>query len=312
MKFFTLAVRNFFILLFLSMSALTGMNGAVLGQSATIKITVNEAPITDRQISNRARLLQLERRGASNSERNRMAREELINEALQMQEATLLSQVPNESEVEAAYANIAQNMRISSDNLSRILRENGVNPDTLKDRLRASIAWGNVVRGTIAARVQISDVELEARAAAQASEADGFDYILKEILFIIPRGSGISNARRTAEANRYRRAFKGCESAVELSLSYTDAAVIDLGRRHATQLPDAISSQLARLDVGGITAPRVVENGVSMLAICSKTEARDLSFLTSELRQEVGTDLLQEEADKYLKELKAKASIVNR
>jgi len=312
MKFYTIAIRNIFALLFFTMAALAGMNASVVGQSATIKITVNEVPITNLQISNRAKLLQLERRGGSNSARNRMAREELIDEALKIQEATRLNQIPGENEVSNAYANIAQNMRISSDNLNRVLRENGVNPDTLKDRLRASIAWGNVVRGTIASRVQISDVELEARAAAQTSEADGFDYILKEILFIIPRGSGISNSRRTAEANRYRRAFNGCDSAVELSLSYKDAAVIDLGRRHATQLPDAISSQLARLDVGGITAPRVVENGVSMLAICSKTVARDLSFVTNEIRQEVGTDLLQVEADKYLAELRAKASIVNR
>ncbi len=312
MKFYTIAIRNVFALLFFTMAALAGMNASVVGQSATIKITVNEVPITNLQISNRARLLQLERRGGSNSARNRMAREELINEALQIQEATSLNQIPGENEVSTAYANIAQNMRISSDNLNRVLRENGVNPDTLKDRLRASIAWGNVVRGTIAARIQISDVELEARAAAQVSEADGFDYILKEILFIIPTGSGISNSRRTAEANRYRRAFAGCDSAVELSLSYKDAAVIDLGRRHATQLPDAISSQLARLDVGGITAPRVVANGVSMLAVCSKNVAQDLSFVTSELRQEVGTDLLQVEADKYLDELRDKASIVNR
>ena len=289
-----------------------GMNAGAMAQSATIKITVNEEPITDRQISNRSKLLQLERRGGSNSARIGMAREELVDEALKMQEARRLGRVPQESEVTTAYASIAQNMRISSDNLSRILRENGVDPDTLRDRLRASIAWGNVVRGTIGANLQISDVELEERAAAQTGKEDNFDYILKEILFIIPRGSGISSSRRTAEANRYRRAFKGCESAVELSLSYKDAAVIDLGRRHATQLPDAIASQLAHLDVGGITAPRVVENGVSMLAICSKTEARDLTFVTNQLRQEVGTSLLQEEADKYLAELRAKASIVSR
>jgi len=311
-KLVTRTIFSVIIIAMAGMAAISGMTTSAFAQSATIKVTVNEMPITDRQIATRAKLLQLERRGASNSARNRMAREELIDEVLKVQEAQRLNQMPSDGEVTAAYSTVAQNMRISSDNLNRILRENGVNPDTLKDRLRASIAWGNVVRGTVATRVQVSDVELEAKAASQATEADGYDYILKEILFIIPKGSGISNSRRTSQANRYRRAFKGCDEAIELSLAYTDVAVIDLGRRHATQLPDAISDQLAHLDVGGITAPRVVENGVSMLAICSKNEARDLSFVTSELRQEVGTDLLQVEAEKFLDELRDQASIVNR
>ncbi len=283
----------------------------VAAQAATIKITVNDVPITDTQIAQRAKLLQLERRGGSSAGRNRLAREELIDEILKIQEATRIGQAPTPAEVAQAYLNVSRNMRVSTDNLTRILNDNGVNSTTLKDRLRAAIAWGKVTGTVVSARVQISDIDLEARAAEQATEADSIDYILKEILFIIPQGSGISNSQRTAQANQYRRSFQGCDTAVELSLSYRDAAVLDLGRRHATQLPDPIANELARLNEGGITAPRVVSNGVSMLAICSKTVARDLSFATNELRQEAGNELLEAEAEKYLAELRDKARIVN-
>ncbi|HHB82316.1 MAG TPA: peptidylprolyl isomerase [Devosia sp.] len=283
----------------------------VAAQAATIKITVNDVPITDTQIAQRAKLLQLERRGGSSAGRNRLAREELIDEILKIQEATRIGQAPTPAEVAQAYLNVSRNMRVSTDNLTRILNDNGVNSTTLKDRLRAAIAWGKVTGTVVSARVQISDIDLEARAAEQVTEADSIDYILKEILFIIPQGSGISNSQRTAQANQYRRSFQGCDTAVELSLSYRDAAVLDLGRRHATQLPDPIANELARLNEGGITAPRVVSNGVSMLAICSKTVARDLSFATNELRQEAGNELLEAEAEKYLAELRDKARIVN-
>ncbi len=295
----------------LALLAVLVLAGTLPAQGASIVVTVNDTPITDVQISQRAKLLQLERRGSSSSARNRMAREELIEETLKLQEAARIGQTPSDAEVQDAFTNVARNMRISSDNLRRVLTQNGVNPDTLFDRLRAAIAWNKVTQTVVASRVQMSDVELEAQAAEQMTEAQSIDYILKEILFIIPRGSNISTSRRTAQANQYRRSFQGCDSAIELSLSYTDAAVIDLGRRHATQLPDALASELARLDVGGITAPRVVENGVSMLAICSKTVARDLSFVTQGLRQEMGTELLKEEAEKYLEELRDNARIVN-
>jgi len=303
-------LTNTFYAIFASLVLALALPQAAL--SATVKVTVNEAPITDVQISQRAKLLQLERRGNSASARLSMARKELINEELKMQEAKRLEMPPTDADVAAAFLNVARNMRISSDNLTRILTQNGVNPRTLKDRLRATIAWGNVTRSVVQSRIQFSEAELEQKAAAELTPADNIDYILKEILFIIPRGSNISAAHRTAQANQYRRSFQGCDSAVELSLSYRDAAVVDLGRRHATQLPDALAKEMARLNVGGITKPRVVSNGVSMLAICSKTAARDLSFTTNKVRQEVGNKLLKAEAEKYLEELRAKASIASR
>ena len=64
------------------------------------------------------------------------------------------------------------------------------------------------------------------------------------------------------------------------------------------------------MNVGGITKPRVVANGVSMLAVCSKAEARDLTFIKDNIRAETGNDQMKAAADKYLADLKKKARIV--
>lgn len=276
-----------------------------------IRVRVNETAITDTQIAQRAQLLRLEGRGSSASARLSMAREELIDELLKLQEAERLGIGVTDSEVDSAYAQLAQGMRISTDNLNRVLLDNGLNPSVLRERLRAQLAWNKISRAVIAPRVQFSEQELEQQAAEQLDDSDGYDYILKRILFIIPQGSNVSQSQRTAQANQYRNSFQGCDSAVELSMSYTDAAVIDIGRRHATQLPDAIAQELASLNVGGITQPRVGEDGVSMLAVCSKDAARDLTFVTGQVRQEVGSELLNQEAQAYLENLRSQASIVN-
>ena len=84
----------------------------------------------------------------------------------------------------------------------------------------------------------------------------------------------------------------------------------DVGRRHATQMPDALAAELAQLNVGGITKPRVVENGVSMLAVCSKEVSQDTSYIADNLRQTAGNGALKSEQDKYLAELRSKAQIV--
>ncbi len=285
---------------------------AATAQAQAVRVTVNGTPITDQMINERAQLLRIEGRGSSNSARTQMATEELIEDALKLAEAERIGVNVTSDQVDGAFTTIARNMNVSSSNLTQILTQNGVNPQTLRSRLQAAIAWQAVVQQAISPRVQISELDLDLQAAQQVQQTTSYDYILKEVIFVIPQGSGISASRRTAEANQYRSRFSGCDTAVDLVVQFNDAGVRDLGRRHATQLPEAVAAELARLNVGQITSPRVVEGGVSMLAVCEKAEARDLTFIKDELRQEVGTEALVAEADAYLARLRQQAAIVRR
>jgi peptidyl-prolyl cis-trans isomerase SurA len=275
--------------------------------AAGVKVTVNETPISDVQIAQRAKLMQLEHHPGNLT---KAATDELINEALEMQEAKRLKIEVSDADVDNAYLAIARNLKISQDKLTQVLAANGVGIDTLKNRLRATLAFNQITQAIITPRVQFSEAELAKEAATKVTAANSYDYILKQILFIAPGGKGAGG--RVGDANRYRARFKGCDSAVKLSESFRDAAVTDVGRRHATQLPEPIAAELGRLPVGGLTKPRVVAGGVEMLAICSKEEARDLTFITNQLRQTAGNDKLKAETDKYLADLKAKAKIVYR
>jgi peptidyl-prolyl cis-trans isomerase SurA len=283
---------------------LTMIAASAVPAAAAVEVTVNGTPITDVQIAQRLKLFALEGKSG-----RKAATDELIDEALKLGEAKRLGIEVSEAKVDEAYLSVARNLKVSSDNLDKILAQNGVSVATLKDRLRATLAWNEVTTMAIMPRVQISDLELEQQATAKLNSSNSFDYILKEVIFVMPGGKGSASAR-TAEANRYRQSFKGCDSAVPLSLSYTDAAVIDLGRRHATQMPEALAKELAGLNVGGITKPRVVETGVSMLAVCSKAVAEDTTFIKGGLQREVGTAALQVEAEKYLAEVRQKAQII--
>lgn len=290
--------------LFLGLLLMVGIAAPVA--AATVRVTVNQTPITDVQIAQRVKLLQLEGRGGGAT---KAATEELINETLMMQEAKRLGIAVTDAQVNDAILNVARNIKVSRDKLGQILNQAGVNIETLKDRMRAAIAWSQVTQAAVMPRVQISEAELERQAEGKVTAANSFDYILKEVIFVLPGGKGNASAR-TGQANSFRKQFQGCDSAVQLSTKFTDAAVIDVGRRHATQLPDAISNELAKLNVGGITKPRVVQGGVSMLAICAKEVAEDTTFIKGNLRQEAGNAAMKGEVDAYLKEIRAKARII--
>ncbi len=273
---------------------------AVSAEAATAVVTVNGQPITDVQVSQRLALYKIEGKNNRSAALN-----ELINETLQVQEATRLGFTVSEADIDDAVLDVARQIKVSASNLAKILTDNGVPMSTLRDRLKANIAWSKVTQTVVSSRVQVSEADIDAEAKKKLTAANSFDYVLKEVLFL-----GGDASKRTAQANQYKKSFAGCDSAVQLSLSYTDAAVRDIGRRHATQFPDALAQELAKLNVGGITKPRVVEGGVSMLAVCSKSTSEDTTYIANNIRQETGTKGMQAEADKYLAEIKAKAQIV--
>jgi len=279
---------------------LTLLSAALPASAAAVLVTINGQPVTDVQLAQRLALHKLEGKSSRKD-----ALEELINESVQLQEAERLGIKISESEIDDAVLEVARQIKVSASNLNKILTDNGVPMSTFRDRLKANIAWSRVTQSVVSSRVQVSEADIDARAKQKLTAANSFDYILKEVLFI-----GGNASKRTAEANRYKKNFAGCDTAVQLSLDYTDAAVRDLGRRHATQFPDALANELAKLNVGGITKPRVVENGVSMLAVCAKETSEDTTYIANNIRQDAGNTGMKAEADKFLAELKAKAQIV--
>ena len=281
---------------------LIGLTLSVMPALAATKVTVNGVPISDIEIAQRTKLLALEGGGGS-----KKAMEQLIDEQLQLQEAKRMNIVISDQQVDDAFTTVARNIKVSTDKLNQILQQAGVSKDTMRARLRAAIAWQQVSQMVVSSRVKISDLELDKAASAKLDQASSYDYILKEVLFISTTGNA---SARTGQANKYRAAFKGCDTAVQVSLNFTDAAVRDMGRRHATQLPEALAAELAKLNVGGITKPRVTEGGVSMLAVCAKNEARDTTFVKNKLRSEQGGEAMKTEAEKFKAELRSKAKIV--
>lgn len=283
------------------MGVVLSLAAALPAMAQNVRVTVNGTPITDLQIAARVKLFALE----GNNGGSRGATEQLIDEALQVAEAKRLGITVSNAQIDDALLQIARNMNVSQDRLVTMLQQGGVSTETLKDRLRAAIAWNGITERAIMPQVQISDLALDQQAATQLQEFQTFDYILKEIIFV-----GAGSSGRSGQANAYRSKFAGCDTAVDVSLGFTDAAVIDVGRRHATQLPEAVAKELAGLNVGGITKPRVVETGVSMLAVCEKTQAQDLTFIKGDLRAEQGNQALEGEVSNYLANLRANAKII--
>jgi peptidyl-prolyl cis-trans isomerase SurA len=180
------------------MGAVLTIAAAMPALAQNVRVTVNGTPITDMQVAQRVKLFALE----GNNGGQKGATDQLIDEAIQMTEAKRLGITVSNAQVDDAFLQIARNLNVSQERLAQMLQQGGINMDTLKDRLRAAIAWNGVTEAAIMPQVQISDLDLDQQAAGQLQAYQNFDYILKEIIFV---GQGSSN--RTGQANRYRRAL---------------------------------------------------------------------------------------------------------
>src|SRR5690606_19024328 len=126
--------------------ALTMMIGGALPAVAqNVVVMVNGTPVTDMQVAARVRLFALE----GNKTGRRGAIEQLVDEAIQLDEAKRLGITVTNTQIDEALLQISRNMNISQDRLVAMLQQGGVSTETLKDRLRAAIAWNAITEQVI-------------------------------------------------------------------------------------------------------------------------------------------------------------------
>ena len=71
-----------------------------------------------------------------------------------------------------------------------MLESRGVNPNTLKARVRADVTWQQIVRGRFGQQLTSNDKDIfEAEGKTSEQKEVGIEYTLHPITFVVPRNS---------------------------------------------------------------------------------------------------------------------------
>lgn len=290
-------------------AALVSAPGGLLAQG--IAILVNDQAISDYDISQRAKLLNLT--GAPGNARKR-AENELIEERLKEQEAKRLGISVSDDEINNALANIAQRTGTGTiSRLSQALGSNGINIDTLRDRFSAEIAWSQVVRRKFQREVRISDADIMAAIKGKGDEAEEqktIEYDITQVIVVVPNGA--SNAlvsQRKRDAEKIRANITTCSNVRSVASAFRDVTVREVGSRTRDQIDGALGDAIEGTPIGRSTAPNLQANGYELYVVCDKREVTGFeaarSPIESELRNEKGNIL----ARRLLRDLRADALI---
>lgn len=280
-----------------------------VGQTS-IKVIVNDAAITSYDIDNRYRFLRLTSRGGASRQQ---AIDQLIDEQLKSQEAKRRNVNISESEVDGAYANIASRAKLSPSKLTAALRQQGINPETLKNRIRADLAWNRIVRADARGALNVTEQDvldaLGKEAEDGAKETEIAEYKIQEIIFVIPAKSSKGYAdQRRREAEGFRGRFQGCDSSTELAKGLRDVVVRPTVRRNEQQL-QGYADMIKETPIGKTTRPQKITEGYQLLAVCSKKSIRGTSQESTKVRNELLNEQGQRFARQKLRDLRSGAMI---
>ena len=279
-----------------------------LKNNSSIAVLVNEVPITNYDIAQRRKLMEL---GGAKSN-TKAATNELIDEALQFYEARKRGLNVPEAQVEGAYASIAQNLKLSPSQLTKALASRGVDSASLKARLRAQVTWQYLVqkRTQQKASVKTEDVASAVLAKGDPSKLTLTEFMLQQIIFVVPSGSSPAlYAQRRREAVAFRQRFQGCDHSLEQAKQLRGVVVKDIGRRDSTQLTGPQGEDIQKTPAGKAASPTQTEQGIELIAVCSTKQVQS----TAAARAEVTNDLYLKQAKDlgkdYMDELR-KAAII--
>lgn len=276
---------------------------------AQVAVFVNGDPITNYEIEQRSKLVTLSTRKPKSRQE---IIDELIEDRLKVQVAKRYGLTIGDTEVNNAFANLARNSRSTPELFGKSLEGQGLHPNTLKARMRADLAWSQVIRGKFASRLQVGekDIALALETRNKDQKEVGHEYTLRPIMFVVPRGSPPTLAEaRKREAEALRTRFEGCDAGITFARTLRDVAVRDPIRRNSADLSPQLREVLNRVDVGKLTPPEVTAGGVEVFAVCDKKETSADTPGKRQVREEMFQERFQTQATRYLKELRSGAMI---
>ncbi|EJL50288.1 hypothetical protein PMI09_05139 [Rhizobium sp. CF122] len=281
--------------------------------ASEVRVVVNGTAITSGDVAKRQAFLRLQHQKAD----AKAAEEQLIDQTLKQQEIARVRMSVSKDDVDASFARFATGNKLTTDQMTQILERAGVGVVHFKAFIAVQMSWPRLVNARYGSSTRMSNSDLVARMMENKQKPETTEYILQQMIFVVPASKKGIVGKRKSEAEASRSKYPGCEQAKVFAATMRDVSVRELGRVLAPELP-AEWKPLVEQAKGNTTATRVTDRGVEYIAICSQRQVSDDQAAEMVFRQEdldkakAGKNAPPENpnAQKYMEELRKKAQIM--
>jgi peptidyl-prolyl cis-trans isomerase SurA len=297
------------LVLGLCCAALLAIGVSSPSQAQSVAVMVNGEPITNYDIEQRSKLTALSTHKAPSRQE---VINDLIDEKVKIKEGKKFGVDPTASDIDASFSAMSSRMRISPEQLVKSLESQGIRAETLRSRMRAEMVWTSLVRGRFKESLLVGEKDVQSAVKGEGDDkaVESFEYQMRPIVLIVPRGSAPSAIEgRTKEAEALRNRIQSCAEADDIFKTMQNAAIRDTVIKTSADLPAPLRELLDKTPIGHLTAPETTKQGVEMVALCGRKPTTVDTPKKREVRDKLYADKYNAKSAAYLREVRKAAMI---
>ena len=203
----------------------------------------------------------------------------LIDERLQLQELTKqaaerkVDLMPADEQVTAQLADIAGRSNMTVEGLEGVLRQAGVSPQTLRDRLKVSLGWERWIRGRFGSRLRIGQDQVQTTLQRISQQSSRPQFLLSEIFLDASRVGGMDEAMAGAQqlVAQIQQGAPFGAVARQFSAAPSAAADGDAGWLVIEEVPAPLRPVVEQMRPGQLSQPVAVSGGVYIVQLRQRT-----------------------------------------
>jgi peptidyl-prolyl cis-trans isomerase SurA len=239
----------------------------------------------------------------------------LIDEKIQIAEAKEHEVVIDDKAVAEYFTQVAKNFKQSPDEFGEFLKSNGSSRESLKDQIRAEMAWSRLLRRRVEPLVNVGDDEVTAIVDKLKASKGKDEFRLSEI-FLPATTENEADVQNLA--TRILEQIKRGGSFVVFARQYSEASTAavggDRGWVSAAQLDPTLAASVAKLDAGKVAGPIRAPGGFYLLLLNEKRKTLaanplDATLTLKQVAVPFSEGMTQDQAEAVIKKLTAASSV---
>ena len=224
-------------------------------------ITVDDKAITGYEIDQRVKLLEVFRTPGDIAT---LAREQLVDDRLKQTELERVGAVISEEALQNELEQFAGRANLELSQFLVVLQQNGIAPETLSEFVEIGVIWRDYIRTRFGPRVQITEADIDRAIGQTGDNASNIEVLLSEIIIPAP-------PERAAQASALAERISRITSTSGFSAEAQRVSALPsrenggrLGWLPIANYPTQIRTLILDLDIGEVTAPIPIPNGIAL------------------------------------------------
>jgi len=315
-------MQRYYFLVFLLGLLIVPISQSAMAQASmvmSIAAVVNEKAITESDIDDRMDMVIASSRLPNNREiRQKLMPQivdSLIDEQLKLQEAERLEIEVSDEEVDAGVATIAKNNKIPPKEFPGRLKAAGVKVATIRDQVKAELAWNKVLQNSVRSRVSVTESDVDSYIEIARNNLGKDEFFVSEIFLPVDEASKDASVKQLA--NKLVAEIRKGAPFPRVAAQFSKAAGAQkggaIGWIQQGQLPEELDQALVRMKKGELSAPIHSQSGYHILFINEQRTITEESIPGRDLvRNIIGQERMEKQARRFLFELRADAFIEKR